>query len=283
MSRPARRRRPHLLGELVVVLCLLLVYDLVRASASVRRTSAVEHGDALLRAERLLLLDVERSANTWTTGHHWLSLVASDVYQYAHGSVTLGVLLICWVRCPEQYRSARNALVLINLVGLAVFFLYPVAPPRLLPDAGFVDAVALAGFGTTHDGPVAADQYGALPSLHLAWAVWSAVVAAQLLATRRARWRLAAYPALVTVVVVVTGNHYLLDAVAGTAVALVALRVTRARDQREPAAGSGAGLLQDADGPGDDEQGQDQGGHGLEGHEQLGPAEQRHRVGRAEG
>lgn len=221
------RRRPHLLGEALVVLCLLRVYDLVRASAAVRRTSALEHGAALLRTEQWLHIDVELSANTWTTEHQWLSLAASDVYQFAHAGVTLTVLLLCWARRPELYRPARNALVLINLLGLAVFFLYPVAPPRLLPGAGFVDAVALAGFGTTHGGPVAADQYGALPSLHLAWAVWSALVGARMLRSRRGTQGLIAYPILITVVVVVTGNHYLLDAVTGTGVALLALLVTR--------------------------------------------------------
>ena len=235
------RRRPHLLGEVLVVLCLLRVYDLVRARAEVRRVPALDHGEAILTLERGLRIAVEQAANLWVSSHHLLSLVASDIYQFAHVSVTLSVLAWCWWRRPELYRPARNALVAINVLGLTVFLLLPVAPPRLLPDGGFVDAVAMAGFGTTHGGPVAADQYGALPSLHLAWAVWSTVIAIRLLpASRWARlcWL---YPLVVTTVVVVTGNHYLVDAAAGSAVALGALRLVQGIPLRARSDPSAAG------------------------------------------
>ena len=219
----AGRRRPHLIGEVLVVVCLLRVYDMVRARADLRRVPALAHGDWILRLEQLLRIDIEHVANSWVSSHRLLSLMASDFYQFAHVTVTLSVLAWCWWRRPELYRAARNALVLINLAALTVFLLLPVAPPRLLPGRGFIDAVADAGFGTTHGGPVPADQYGALPSLHLGWAVWATVIAIRMLPD--AKWsRLCwLYPLLVTSVVVVTGNHYLLDALAGTAVALSAL------------------------------------------------------------
>jgi membrane-associated phospholipid phosphatase len=219
----AARRRPHLLGELLIVFVLLRVYDMARARAEVRQGAALQHGQAILDLERWLHIDLELATNVWVTSHQALSLTASYFYQFAHVTVTLAVLGLCWWRRPEIYRAARNALVITNVVGLTVFMLLPVAPPRLLPGEGFVDAVALAGFGTTHGGPVPADQYGALPSLHLAWAVWATVIAMRMLASSRYRRLCWLYPVLVTVGVVVTGNHYLLDAVAGTAVAVTAL------------------------------------------------------------
>jgi hypothetical protein len=224
------RRRPHVLGELLVVLCLLRVYDLARGHGAVRQVQALSHGETIMRIERALHIDVEHGLNLWVTSHRLLSLVASDLYQFAHVTVTLSVLAWCWWRRPDLYRAGRNALVGINLVGLAVFFLLPVAPPRLLPGYGFVDAVAAAGFGTTHGGPVPADQYGALPSLHLAWAVWATVMVMRMLPVSRWRRLVWLYPAAVTAIVVVTGNHYLLDAVAGTAVALSALAATSSGD-----------------------------------------------------
>jgi len=166
---------------------------------------------------------VEHAANAWAAAHPFWSVLASDLYQYAHIPVTLGVLTICWWCRPELYRRARTALVGVNAMGLLVFLLLPVAPPRLLPGHGFVDIVALAGFGTDHGWPLPADQYGALPSLHLAWAVWATVVAGRMLGSPRARRLLWGYPLLVTAGVVLTGNHYLLDAAAGTAVALLSL------------------------------------------------------------
>ena len=120
------------------------------------------------------------------------------------------------------------------------FLLYPVAPPRFLPGVGFVDSVAEAGFGPTHGGPVTADQFGAFPSLHLAWAVWTAVVACRLTFIKTLRRLWLCYPAITAAVVVVTGNHYLLDVLAGALVALATLaiahRVPRRRDDdRAPA------------------------------------------------
>lgn len=230
----AARRRPHLAGELLIIFVLLRVYDMARARAEVRQGPALQHGQAILDLERWLHIAVEHTANLWVTSHHALSLAASYFYQFAHVTLTLSVLGWCWLRRPEIYRAARNALVLTNVAGLTVFMLLPVAPPRLLPGESFVDAVSLAGFGTTHGGPVPADQYGALPSLHLAWAVWATVVAMRMLGTtpyRRLCWL---YPVLVTVGVVVTGNHYLLDAVAGTAVALTALAVVQGSETYFP-------------------------------------------------
>lgn len=222
------RRRPHVLGELLVVLVLLRVYDIARAHAALRRVAALAHGQVLLGIERAMRVDLERVSNVWVTSHRVLSLVASDIYQFAHVTVTLAVLAWCWWRRPDLYRSARNALVGVNLVGLTVFLLLPVAPPRLLPGGGYVDAVAQAGYGTTHGGPVPADQYGALPSLHLGWAVWATVILIRLLPTTAWRSLCWAYPVLITTIVVVTGNHYLLDALAGVAVALTSLWVASA-------------------------------------------------------
>ncbi|MDQ1737599.1 MAG: hypothetical protein QOH56_3850 [Pseudonocardiales bacterium] len=218
--------RPMLIGELVIVLVLLKVYDLIRGQAEVRRGAAIEHGEQLMRLESHLNMQIEPAVNRWVTSHHDLSVVASYWYQYAHISVTLSMLAWCWWRRPASYRSARNSLVVINAAALAVFFLFPVAPPRLLPGYGFIDAVANAGFGASHGGPVTADQYGALPSLHIGWAVWTALVGYRLVRSRRVGMLWLTYPLITCAVIVVTGNHYLLDAVAGGALALAAQKLT---------------------------------------------------------
>jgi membrane-associated phospholipid phosphatase len=219
----AALRRPAILGEVAVVLLLLRAYDMIRAHAEVRAQAALRNGWELLHAERLLHIDLEPAVNRWTSLHHAVSLAASYWYQFFHITVTLLVLLWCYWRRPGSYRRARNALVLTNVFGLGFFLAYPAAPPRFLPGAGFIDAVANAGFGTSHGGPVTADQYGAFPSLHLAWAVWTAVVAARLV---RPTWlsRLwLGYPLITASVVVATGNHYVLDVLAGIGIALISL------------------------------------------------------------
>ncbi len=235
-GRAVRRtaRRPLIFGELVVVLLLLRAYDLIRGHAEVRQGPALLHGRQLLNAERWLHLDIERTVNHWTVAHSALSLAASYWYQFLHITITLCVLVWCYWRRPGSYRRARNALVLTNVFGLAFFLIYPAAPPRFLPGEGFIDAVARAGFGTTHGGPVTADQYGAFPSLHLAWAVWTAVVAYRLVRPTWLRRLWLGYPLITATVVIATGNHYLLDVVAGVFIALgtlaIAHRLPRSRE-----------------------------------------------------
>ena len=216
-------RRANLIGELAVVLILVKVYDWVRSLEATRAGPALRHAEHLLAVERWLHLDVELASTHWLASRPAISLVAAYWYQFAHLSVTLTVLAWCWWSRPDRYRRARNALVLTNVTGLLVFLFLPMMPPRLLPGAGYVDAAAAAGFGPPHAGPVAADQYAAMPSLHLAWATWTAAVALSMLAGRRGARLVFLYPAVTAVVVVVTGNHYVLDVVAGVAVAVLAL------------------------------------------------------------
>jgi membrane-associated phospholipid phosphatase len=215
------RARPRLVGELVVIAALLVVYDRVRSLAEVRSSVADSHGWAILHTESVLHLRIEDALNSWLTGQRVVRWLAVDYYQYVHVSVALTVLVICYVRCPAAYRPVRNALVLTNVVGLAVFVLYPTAPPRLLPGAGFVDSVADAGFGSSH-GPIPADQYGALPSLHLAWATWVAVAGFTITRRRVPRVLFVAHPLLTAVVVVATGNHYVLDVATGVLLGIAA-------------------------------------------------------------
>jgi membrane-associated phospholipid phosphatase len=215
-----------------VVLVLVKVYDRVRELEAARAGPALRHAEDILALERALHLDVELTATHWLAEHRVASLAASWWYQLAHLTVTLGVLAWCYLRRPEEYRSFRTALVLTNVVGLTVFLVYPVMPPRLLPGGQYADAVAAAGFGTSHGGPVPADQYAAMPSLHLAWAAWTAAVAITMLAGRRGRLLCLLYPTTTAVAVVLTGNHYVLDVVTGVTVALLALAVARTRRPR---------------------------------------------------
>jgi PAP2 superfamily len=203
---------------------LLQVYGYIRSLADTRYGPARAHGQDVLSIEKHLGIDVELRTNHWLTRHHDLSEVAVWIYQHMHTGFTMGILLLCYLAGPGVYRPARNALVATNLVGLVVFFVLPVMPPRLLPDVGFVDSVAMAGFGTVHSpGGVEADQFAAMPSLHMGWAVWGAVVIMALLPRHRVRWIAVLHPIVTAIVVVITANHYVLDVIAGVAVSMAAL------------------------------------------------------------
>jgi membrane-associated phospholipid phosphatase len=219
-------------GELAIVACLVLCYDRVRNLAQVRRALSLHDGVQLLGFERHLHINVELPVNLWLAAHRELAEVASWYYQLAHLTVTLLVLMVCYVRRPAVYPSARNALVLINVIGLVCFWVYPVAPPRLLPGRAFIDVTEMTGVATASS-TSAPNPYAAMPSLHTAWAVWVACVALVLVRRRWARLVCVLYPALTVAVIVSTGNHYVLDVVGGVAVAFVGVSVVGLAPRRK--------------------------------------------------
>lgn len=243
---PLRRRllasdaagRPSLLIETVLVVLLLTVYDKLKDIGTARRSAAIDHGFSLLHLERHLHLAIEASANRWMSSHVLLGELSSYFYEFAWGFVAIGALIVCWLRRPAIYRSARNAMLVINGVGLAVFFADPTAPPRLLPGTAFSDTVAAAGFGAAHDGRLPADEYAAMPSLHLGWSIFAAVLICRLTRNRWGRAVAVAYPVLTAGVVVCSANHYVLDVVAGSVLAVVgcaAVGLLRLPQLRPPA------------------------------------------------
>jgi hypothetical protein len=235
-------RRSPLWVEALVIAWLCWIYDAINNLAPVRLHAALAHGWGLLHLERSLGLDPEVALNHWLTHHHTLGLVLSDYYDNAHFVVTLGLLGWLWYRRADIYRPLRNTLVTINAIGFAVFWLYPTAPPRLLGGGGFSDVVANTGaLGGWHTGPLStvANQFAAMPSLHMGWAVWCSLALWRMSATLPAgspirpglsastRGRLLrtvaiVYPCVTCVAVLATGNHYLLDVLAGVATAALA-------------------------------------------------------------
>jgi hypothetical protein len=212
-----RRTRPWM--EIAAILWLLWLYDAVSNLEPVRARTALNHGWAILHLERSLHLAPELALDTWMAAHRGLALIVSDYYDIAHFVVTFGVLALLWWKRPDLYRSLRNALVLANVLAFVVFWAYPVAPPRMLAGSGFKDIVASTGaIGSTHGGSLShiANEYAAMPSLHIAWAVWSALALWRLLGPTR-RWRAAVfiYPLVTALTVLTTGNHYLSDVLAG--------------------------------------------------------------------
>jgi hypothetical protein len=227
-ASPSRSRtRPFLLGELALVAFLLFGYDRIASVADGHAREAVRHGWALLNLERHLHLDVELQLNHLLAPHRLLGQVLSVYYDFAHGFVTFGVLLALYVFRAELYRPARSALMLINGVALAIFLLVPVAPPRLLSGAGFVDVVAGSGtWGAWEAGGSQlsehANVFASVPSLHVAWALWVARSAFTAGSSRVLRTLAGGHLVVTVALVVTTGNHYVVDVLAGAALAEIA-------------------------------------------------------------
>jgi hypothetical protein len=182
---------------------------------------------ALQALESRLGLGWEHPLNDLMTGDAPLGVFASYWYAALHYLVTGGVLVWLFHRGWAPYRRARRALVLATLMALVSYLLVPTAPPRYL--TGYVDALeeyaAQGWWSTDASAPRGlgglTNELAAFPSLHAGWALWVALVV-QSHATRRWVQVLAWDYALGTAVVVVgTGNHWVVDVLAGWLVVLV--------------------------------------------------------------
>jgi hypothetical protein len=220
-------KRSPLLVELAVIAFLGWIYDWLQDLAPVRLGLALRNGRAILSFEERLHISPERYLDHWLAHHYWLAYISSDFYDNAIFVFTAAVAIWLWWRRPDIYRPLRNDLVLANLIGFAVFWQFPVAPPRMLP--GFTDVVEkVGGLGSWHNTLIShADQLAAMPSMHLAWAVWCSVVLWRLAGKSSWRWGALAvgiaYPLATAWVVMATANHYLMDVLAGTAATAVSL------------------------------------------------------------
>ena len=228
---PEGSRRSPLWVELLVIVWLCWVYDAIANLAPLRAATAHRNAGAILAAEKALHLDPEAALDHWLAGHPTLGSVLSNYYDNAHFVVTLGLVALLWWRWPLVYRPLRNSLVLVNVMAMVIFWLVPTAPPRLYDAKVYIDVVSRThAFGSWHTGSLAtaANQLAAMPSLHLAWACWSALAAWRILPRRWWAALVWLYPVATAVAVMSTGNHFLLDVLAGSAVlALSALIADR--------------------------------------------------------
>lgn len=228
---PARRRLPAAVTELASVLLLLGAYNAGRLLATGRVEVADDNAHRLLDLQAALRLPTEASLQAAALQvDHLVGL--ADRYYLLHFPLTAAVLVWLWARDRASYRWAKTALVLATAVAMVVHLVVPMTPPRLLAAAGVVDTGQRAGSSVYDGSPLAhvANEYAAMPSLHVGWALLVALV---LVATLRSRWRWLwlLHPLLTIVTVVVTGNHYLLDAAAGALLVVAALVVARGLPQ----------------------------------------------------
>jgi hypothetical protein len=223
--------------ELVSILVGYGLYSLVRLLAPHRVRASYDHASVVLSVQRALGMVPETALNAFLVQYHWLVEFASYWYATAHFVVTPGVLIWLFVRHGWAYPLLRSSIVIATVSALVVYATWPLAPPRFVM-AGAVDTVTQNPVVWAKEGAAGfVNEFAAMPSLHVGWAVWCAVA---VVVVSRSRWRHLAwlYPLTTTLVVMATANHYLLDAVGGTVVVAVPLYLCglRLRDlARSPA------------------------------------------------
>jgi hypothetical protein len=216
------RRVPAGAREIAIVAALLLTYKLGRLISADETARAFANAQAVLSLEHVMRLP--REAWTQSLAYDVPSLVqlANRYYAFVHFPAATLMLLLLWFRSRQHYAWVRRVMALLTLTALVLHVVLPLAPPRMMP--GFIDTAAAADESVYSGvGGMLANQYAAMPSLHVGW---SLVVASAAILGLRSRWRWLAvlHPVITVAVVVVTANHYWLDAfVAG---ALFAISLT---------------------------------------------------------
>jgi membrane-associated phospholipid phosphatase len=223
-------RRPRWYLQIPLVVAFYWMYANIRdlhGDATMHPQSAriaERHGVDVLHLERVLHIDIEWVVQKALLPYHWLVQLLGGFYGSAHFVITafaFGFLLFC--ATPARYRYWRNVLAIGTLLGLACFALYPTMPPRLLPHPQYpyVDTMyQIGGLWSYNRGVLEhiSDPFAAMPSLHIVWSGWCCLA---LWHRFRAPWQhrlLVAYPLLTGFAVIVTGNHWVLDLVAGALV-----------------------------------------------------------------
>ncbi|WP_217998520.1 phosphatase PAP2 family protein, partial [Actinomadura rubrobrunea] len=227
-DRPPTRRWLRPLRELLLVAFLFAAYKLGRLVGADHVGEAFANAGRLWEIERALRLPSEKTLQDWVLHLPSAVVAANAYYKFVHFPATAVFLIWTYARRPWHYRWARTALAVLTGVALAVHIAVPLAPPRMLSGLGFVDTGAVYGpsvYGSAHTDGLA-NQFAAMPSLHVGWAVFVAV--SLILSTRtRWRWLWLAHPAVTLYVVIVTANHYWLDALVALVIIAVVMLVLR--------------------------------------------------------
>lgn len=204
----------NILREVALVLLLTFAYFLTRGLIRGRQIDAFTNARNLISLERTLHLDPEHAFQTLVLHHQWLLDFVNFYYLAGHLPVLISVAVWLYWRHPSSYTWFRNAFLISAAIGLSIYVWLPMAPPRYMPS--FVDTMAQGGNGL--DGSAVSllyNPYAAMPSLHCGWAALAGIV---VLMTARPWWGKligALIPVGMIFTVIATGNHYLLDVVAG--------------------------------------------------------------------
>jgi PAP2 superfamily len=211
------------------------LYSAVRNSQGSHRgarNQAFTNAKRVIRWEKSLALYFERPAQQAFLGAKWFLQALNTWYGTAHFVVTFIAFAWCFSRRPDRYRRIRNTIGVMTACALVGFAFFPLMPPRLLPASyGFVDSLKTFGGPWSFDsGAVAqvSNQYAAMPSLHFGWSTWCTYTLwpwANNARSTAGRWvrriALILYPASTLFTIVVTANHYVLDAAGGVVVFLI--------------------------------------------------------------
>jgi hypothetical protein len=223
-----------LVRELALVVALLLLYKYGRFLGKGHVDAALRNARDVIGVERALGVFSEARLQDLVVSDTGLIRFLNAYYLVAHVAVTAAAFVWLYVRHASTYRRFRNVMLVITLTGMAGHLLMPLAPPRMFPHLGFVDTAKVFGpasYGGSSPYKGFANQFAAMPSLHFGWAL---VIAWAVLIATKSRWRylVILHPIVTLAAIVLTANHYWLDAFAATVLFAFALGVDQLIERR---------------------------------------------------
>jgi hypothetical protein len=234
--------------ELLAIAAYYAVYSAIRNHTNASPVNAFANARRLISWERWLHIYHEQPLNHWAAfDARPVAIVANYFYGSLHFVVTIGAGVYLYRRFTNDYPLWRNTLAVSTGLALVGFYTFPLMPPRLLPAPfGFFDTLARdPTFWSFDSGAVAklSNQFAAMPSVHCCWALWCACVLTPRLKHTWAKAVAVVYPALTVSVIVLTANHYFLDAVGGFAILVVGYLVSRAATRAGRSSPSTSGVV----------------------------------------
>lgn len=211
-------RRPRLWFEILLIAVSYWTYSLIRNAVPEQKSQALRNADWIWRAEQHLGIAVEQSVNHAVDSVTWLIVGMNYYYATLHFVVTLGVLVWLFRSHPGRYAATRTVLFATTAVALLGYYLYPLAPPRLMNGHDFIDTVLVhQTWGSMASGDLKhmSNQYAAMPSMHIGWSLWCGLTIFALASAPWAKILGLLYPTATLIVIVATANHFWLDAVGG--------------------------------------------------------------------
>jgi hypothetical protein len=240
-----RRFRYGWLAEAGLGVAVYFLYDEFRERVAGSARLALANARDIIDWEKRLGLYQELRIQRWFID--WAPFISFWNFYYGtiHFVMPVVALVLLWRRAPERYIVWRNTLLVMLVIGLGLFWIYPLMPPRLMPQRGFVDTAAeffnfgpqqrvvlVAGVPTAASKAAFGNLFAAMPSFHGGWSMWSTLALLPVLRSRTARVLVILYPVATTFAIVVTANHWILDAVGGWAVLGLAWLIVAAYERR---------------------------------------------------
>ena len=218
--------------ELLLVGAFYAVYSTIRNSNEGGTREARRNARELIDWQRTLGIYHEQTLQRWALEVKPIIIAANYFYGSLHFVATGGVMIYLFRRWSDDYPLWRNTLAVTTALALIGFLLWPLMPPRLMPESyGFVDTLAkYPTFWSFNSGAVnkISNQYAAMPSVHCAWALWCACALVPRVRRTWVKVLAVLYPVCTVTAIVLTGNHYILDAVGGFAVLGIGYLLARA-------------------------------------------------------